>query len=272
MLGVLRIALGPVLLWQGARVRRDIIRLPEPEGERTGSAGTGAPLAVTWVDDNSWEVTLPVAPGANTYTIEAIGFDGSVIGSDSFAITGTGELLPADSGNLAVGELHYHPSDPNAEEVGAGYIDESYFEWLELVNLSDEATVDLSGIALVNGIDFVVPAGVRLAAGERLVIAADPAAFTMRYGVLEEGTLLPFGYLANDGSNKFSNAGDEITLLSAAGIPITHFIYGDDRPWPVSADGDGYSLTAMRPGLRWPQCWQIDQKPGSRRCSTPSRR
>ena len=36
MRGLIRILLGPVLLWQGARVRRDILRLPEPDGARNG--------------------------------------------------------------------------------------------------------------------------------------------------------------------------------------------------------------------------------------------
>ena len=50
MLGVLRILLGPALLWQGARVRRNILRLPEPEGARTG--GTG-PLRVLILGDSA---------------------------------------------------------------------------------------------------------------------------------------------------------------------------------------------------------------------------
>lgn len=36
MRGFVRIALGPVLLWQGARIRRDILRMPEPDGSRQG--------------------------------------------------------------------------------------------------------------------------------------------------------------------------------------------------------------------------------------------
>ena len=36
MHGVVRILLGPILLWQGARVRKNILRLPEPEGAREG--------------------------------------------------------------------------------------------------------------------------------------------------------------------------------------------------------------------------------------------
>jgi lysophospholipase L1-like esterase len=42
MLQVARIALAPLLLWQGARVRRQALRLPEAEGQRAGVAGDGA--------------------------------------------------------------------------------------------------------------------------------------------------------------------------------------------------------------------------------------
>lgn len=41
MLGIAKIALAPLLLWQGARVRRQALRLPEADGPRAGMAGGG---------------------------------------------------------------------------------------------------------------------------------------------------------------------------------------------------------------------------------------
>ncbi|MEM0989520.1 MAG: SGNH/GDSL hydrolase family protein [Pseudomonadota bacterium] len=38
----LRLLLGPALLWQGRKMRRQVLRLPEPEGARDGVIGTGA--------------------------------------------------------------------------------------------------------------------------------------------------------------------------------------------------------------------------------------
>ncbi len=52
-LAALRLLLGPVLLMQGARVRRDIVRLPEPEGPRAGTAGSGPPLNLLILGDSS---------------------------------------------------------------------------------------------------------------------------------------------------------------------------------------------------------------------------
>jgi lysophospholipase L1-like esterase len=47
------IALAPVLLWQGRRVRRNVPVLPEPEGAREGVAGTGPLLRVLVVGDSA---------------------------------------------------------------------------------------------------------------------------------------------------------------------------------------------------------------------------
>jgi hypothetical protein len=232
--------------------------------------GTETPLAARWIDDSIWEVTLPVAPGANTYTIEALGFDGSVVGSDTFSITGTGTVVPADATTLSISEIHYHPAAPEAGEIAAGFADEAMFEWVELVNHSETATLDLGDVMFSNGIEFVIPAGILLAPGERLVLPANAAAFAHRYGDLPEGRRLSESFLIGDGSNKFSNGGERVLLLSATNAPIADFSYSDNRPWPVSADGDGYSLTLMRPGKNDPavaQSWRssaaIGGTPGS---------
>ena len=47
------VALAPLLFWQGRRVRAEVPRLPEPEGERSGIAGTGAVLRVLVVGDSA---------------------------------------------------------------------------------------------------------------------------------------------------------------------------------------------------------------------------
>lgn len=52
MLGY-KLLLAPVLLWQGKRVRNNIVKLPEPEGDRFGSAGKGAPLNILILGDSA---------------------------------------------------------------------------------------------------------------------------------------------------------------------------------------------------------------------------
>ena len=53
-------------------------------------AGTNQPLEVTWTSDRTWRVSVPVATGTQTVTLEAIGFDGSVMGTTSITVTKTG--------------------------------------------------------------------------------------------------------------------------------------------------------------------------------------
>ena len=53
MLGLIRILLGPMLLMQGKRVRRDILRLPEPAGVREGEAGNGPEFSVLLLGDSA---------------------------------------------------------------------------------------------------------------------------------------------------------------------------------------------------------------------------
>lgn len=56
MLAACKIALGPVLLLQGRRVRRQALRLPEAAGPRSGTAGThrpGTPVRLLFVGDSS---------------------------------------------------------------------------------------------------------------------------------------------------------------------------------------------------------------------------
>ncbi len=53
MFGAVRLALGPVLLMQGRRVRRDILRMPEPQGPREGEIGSGPTLSLLILGDSS---------------------------------------------------------------------------------------------------------------------------------------------------------------------------------------------------------------------------
>jgi len=54
LIGVAKIALAPLLLWQGAKVRRVALRLPEATGARSGLAGAGElKLSLLIVGDSS---------------------------------------------------------------------------------------------------------------------------------------------------------------------------------------------------------------------------
>ncbi len=50
---IVTIALGPILLWQGRRVRRTVPLLPEPKGPRAGVRGSGSPLRLLVLGDSA---------------------------------------------------------------------------------------------------------------------------------------------------------------------------------------------------------------------------
>mgnify|MGYP002356278855 CR=1 FL=1 len=56
-------------------------------------------------------------------------------------------------GDLAISELNYHPADPTEAEVLVGCKDPSAFEFIELVNTSDQP-LDLRGLRFSRGIEF----------------------------------------------------------------------------------------------------------------------
>lgn len=53
VLQLIKLALGPILLFQGRAVRRNTPTLPEPPGERHGVTGNGTPLKLLVIGDSS---------------------------------------------------------------------------------------------------------------------------------------------------------------------------------------------------------------------------
>ena len=128
---------------------------------------------------------------------------------------------------IIINETFYHgPDDDPADD------------WIELYNRGTE-NVDLSGWQFTDGVHFVFLEGTVLAPDSYLVVAADPASVLAEYPGISvvgpwEGTL--------------SNGGDRLRLLNRDGTnEIEEFRYDDDDPWPMRADGDGYSLERRNP-------------------------
>lgn len=202
-------------------------------------AGSGTPLALTWITDNTWQAQLPVLPGANSATLVAYNFQGVQIGSSTLAYTGTNLIVPASAANLVISEMMYHPADPSVEEMNAGFTDADDFEYLELTNIST-SPVTLSGVQFTNGIAYAFPATV-LQPGAHGLVVAKQTAFTARYG---SGLPVIGEYPAG---GKLNNGGERLVLSDSIGGIIRDFTYDDALPWPLAADGDGYSLVLVAP-------------------------
>jgi hypothetical protein len=115
--------------------------------------------------------------------------------------------------------------------------DNSPEQWLELCNKS-AAAVDLSGWKFSDGIGYTFPPGTSMAAGAYLILAWDPAAFT----VLHPGipALGPW-------SGNLSGKGELLRLRDANDNIVDEVPYDDSGRWPIWADGGGSSLELKDP-------------------------
>lgn len=148
---------------------------------------------------------------------------------------------PASPGNLAISEIHYHPADPTPAEIAAGFDNADDFEFVELLNTGSRH-VDLDDVHFFGAISFNFTGaltGRTLAPGARVLVVSDLDAFTFRYG-----TGAP---VAGQYSGNLNNAGESLVLFTPGDAPLREIDYSDDAPWPLEADGAGYSLVRRHP-------------------------
>jgi hypothetical protein len=210
----------------------------------------GAPVPVTWIDDNSWRISVPVFFGPNNLLIEGLSSTGSVVGSDTIVITGTTGPSPASSTNTALTELMYNPPAGGAE-------------FIELRNVSGN-TVDFTGCYFSAGITYNFPAGTQVPAGGRILVVQSQTEFATAYPGFA-GQIAGGDY--GTAGTALSNGGETVTLTAANGSTIFSVTYSDGI---ASTDGGGRSLVRIlastNPSLNtyeWRPSVQAGGNPGS---------
>ncbi len=160
--------------------------------------------------------------------------------------------------NLMITEVMYNPPGP---PPASG--DEQDFEYVELQNISDSLTLDLTNVRFTKGadFDFAGSAITSLAPGEYVLVVKSLAAFEERYG-----TGLPVAG-EWDVTQNLSNGGEQIKLSYGAGTAIHDFTYDDAAPWPTEPDGNGPAMLLIDPSSApdhtLPQSWTSgDPSPG----------
>ena len=167
--------------------------------------------------------------------------------SDPVEFTATAPNVTPWQENLMITEIMYHPTPATPGEVAMGWTTGD-FEYLELKNVSDTLTLDLSELRFTKGVDFDFDMGsiFSLAPGSRVLVVRNIAAFESRHG-----TGLPVAGAWEPGDN-LSNGGENLKLSFGAGEAIHEFAFDDSAPWPESPDGLGPSLVLIAPERRPP--------------------
>lgn len=174
------------------------------------------------------------------------------------------DVVTADGGSLVVSEFNYRPHEPVLPGEIAISTDRDDYEYVELLNIGP-STLSLDGVRIEDGITFEFPPLTFLDPGKRILVVANLAAFTERYGGLIGSTPI-----AGEFTGSLNNAGERILITGLLGT-IRDFVYSDQLPWPTSADGDGPSLVLVDPtslpdhsdGLNWRASTSSGGAPGA---------
>ncbi len=175
-----------------------------------------------------------VAPGALPYTAPvAIGGNAVVnarvrVGTNWSAVVRANFTTTAYFRDLAITEIMYNPP-------GTATVSGDEFEFVELKNRGS-AEINLSGVSFTSGITFAFTNNTRLAPGAFFVLARNSAQFQSRYpGVAVQGVY----------SGRLDNGGETLRLSHVIGGSLFGVTYGDSAPWPLTADGFGYSIVPV---------------------------
>ncbi|RYD73660.1 MAG: hypothetical protein EOP84_21160, partial [Verrucomicrobiaceae bacterium] len=155
------------------------------------------------------------------------------------------DAAAASASNLVVSEVNYNPVGPTAGEAAAGFTSGNDFEYIELLNVSGQ-NVDLSGVTVEEAVEFnfanADPNTLTIPPGGRVILVENRQAFLFRYGNNSQVKI------AGAFSGNLSNSGEQLTIRAADNSVIAQFTWKDLEPWPVAADGAGYTLVLNNPG------------------------
>ena len=227
-------------------------------------ADTGAVLDVEWTGESTWRLRVALVNGPNALTLQAFDHQGAQVGTDTITITST-QTTPLARDFLRITELNYHPAPPAGLELGIS-TDPDDYEFIELRN-TGLSTLDISGCAFTEGIDFLFPEKTTLTGGESIVVVRRVAAFQSRYGT---SARIADAYGPADA---LRNNGESITLRDATGAVIQSFTYSD--AWFPATDGGGRTMIARNesaPVSEWSSAsqWGINTQPGGTPAATNS--
>ncbi len=144
---------------------------------------------------------------------------------------------------IVINEIHYNP--PGGDDLT---------EFIEFWNVG-VTSVSMAGWYMQDGVDYVFPAGARIAPGGFLLLVKDRAAFAFEY----PGVTNVYGPFAN--GTGLNNTGERIALADNTGVIVSEVTYADRAPWPPEADGGGSSLELRHPAAPSGAAWNWAASP-----------
>lgn len=218
-----------------------------PNFKLTMTAPTGEIYYTTDGRDPRRQVTGKIAPSAQRYHQPLVlttttTFKARVLVGESWSALhdATFTVLPNDQDQpqqrLQITEIMYNPLGNND------------CEFLELTNTGSQE-LDLANIS-IEGIGYTFPANTApLAAGQRVVLVRQAAAFINRYPGVPFAGVYP---------GRLSNKGETLIVRDTNHRVLVSLTYDDGNGWPVSADGRGDSLVLINEASdpNEPRNWQ----------------
>lgn len=160
-----------------------------------------------------------------------IGWSGDIQSQSNTIEVGAGVELVAnfeasqEGQELVINEIMYHSNDANDSE-----------DWIEIYNPGANL-VDVSGFIVKDDDDthsFSIPEGTQLQPNGYLVITKELSKFEVVYPSIKN--------VIGDLGFGLSGNSDQVRLYNADGLLLDSLTYDDEAPWPVTADGEGFSL------------------------------
>jgi len=208
-----------------------------PEGFQITISGTNGTIYYTTDGADPRASGGAVAASAQTYQTPFAIYAQTLVqariknGTNWSGLTKALFVTPQDLSRLAITEIMYNPP------ASGGYASED-LEFLEFKNTGTN-TLNLGALTFTAGITFTFSNGTMLAPGQFIVLARNAAAFQSQYpGVPVNGVY----------SGRLDNAGETLRLATALGNTVLTVAYNDRAPWPLAADGWGFSIVPRSGG------------------------
>ena len=225
----------------------------DPRAPGGGVSGGAVPAAGAIAIDQYTKITARVFLDNHGPTTQ-----GYIPSGDDWSAPVVGQYFVnplAAAGDVVITEVNYNPYDPTPAELAldAGLASDD-FEFIELHNVSGHL-VNICGVRFADGVRLTFDSHV-LAAGQRVVVAANQAAFEARYGT---GIALEGQYGVGPDAMHLSNTGENVTLDNTIlDATILDFAYNDSGDWPGRADGKGAALEIIDPAADYndPDNWR----------------